>query len=66
MGVVAWIYVGFTEIGLTIPLTVGALISVPFSALTVKRLRARNLRVIVGIAILAIGVIILLQAILTA
>lgn len=60
-GVIAWIFVGWEEVGFTIPLTVGALISVPLSALTVKRIHARNLRVFVGIAILVLGIIIVIQ-----
>jgi uncharacterized membrane protein YfcA len=60
-GVIAWIFVGWEEVGFTIPLTVGALISVPLSALTVKKIHARNLRVFVGIAILVLGLIIVIQ-----
>lgn len=60
-GVIAWIFVGWEEVGFTIPLTVGALISVPLSALTVKKIHARNLRVFVGIAILVLGIIIVIQ-----
>ena len=63
-GVIAWIYVGWVEFGFTMPLTLGAILSVPFSALTVKRLHARNLRVIVGIAILVLGLVIVLQTVL--
>jgi uncharacterized membrane protein YfcA len=66
VGVVAWMYVGWTEMGFTIPLTVGAMLSVPFSALTVKRLHARNLRAIVGLAIMILGLVIIVQTIFTA
>lgn len=63
VGVAAWFVVGWGEYGFTIPLTLGAILSVPISALTVKRLHARNLRVIVGFAILILGLIIVLQAV---
>lgn len=62
-GVVAWLFITIGEVGLIAPLTIGAIISVPFSALTVKRLRARNLRVVVGLAILILGLIIVVQSI---
>lgn len=67
-GVAAWMYVGvgLGEMVLTIPLTVGAILSVPFSALTVKRLHARNLRAIVGLAIMILGLVIILQTVFTA
>lgn len=61
VGVAAWMWVGWTEMGFTIPLTVGAILSVPFSALTVKRLHARNLRAIVGLAIMVLGLVIIIQ-----
>ncbi|MFQ6060453.1 MAG: sulfite exporter TauE/SafE family protein [Thermoplasmata archaeon] len=61
VGVIAWIFVGWKEVGFAIPLTLGALISVPLSAYTVKKIHARNLRAIVGIAILVLGAIILIQ-----
>lgn len=64
-GVIAWWYVGWEEVGFTLPLTLGAVLSVPFSALTVRKLHARNLRVIVGIAILALGLIIVVQTLFT-
>jgi len=64
VGVIAWLLLGWQlEAYFTVPLTVGAILSVPFSALTVKRLHARNLRAIVGIAILALGLVIVLQTI---
>lgn len=62
-GVIAWMFITMGEIGLILPLTIGAIISVPFSALTVKRLHARNLRVVVGLAILILGLIIVIQTI---
>ncbi len=65
-GVAAWMYVGWTEIGFTLPLTIGAILSVPFSALTVKRLHARNLRAVVGLAIMILGLVIILQTVFTA
>ncbi len=64
VGVAAWFVVGWTEYGFTIPLTLGAILSVPISAVTVKRLHARNLRAIVGFAILVLGLIIVLQTVL--
>ncbi|TET89362.1 MAG: sulfite exporter TauE/SafE family protein [Methanomassiliicoccales archaeon] len=67
-GVIAWMLIMMTmgETGLILPLTIGAIISVPFSALTVKRLHARNLRVVVGLAILILGLIIVIQTIVMA
>lgn len=64
-GVIAWSYVGWKEFGLTLPLTIGAVLSVPFSALTVRRLHARNLRAVVGIAIMILGLIIVVQTLFT-
>jgi uncharacterized membrane protein YfcA len=43
--------------GLTIPLVVGALLSVPVATLTVRRLPEKGLRLIVGVVTVALGVL---------
>lgn len=51
-----------TSWALAPPLLLGALISVPFAAFTVKRLPERGFMLVVGIVVLALGVLTLVRA----
>lgn len=59
--VMFFLFIPGAQWGLVPWLLLGGLVSVPAAAFTVKKIHARNLRVMVGIAICALGVITLIQ-----
>ena len=62
MGVFGYtILLGLSDYSLLVSLCLGAIIATPFAAITVSKTKMENLRVIIGLAVLVIGIVTLIR-----